>query len=81
MTSWAAQNVYSVVYDEKTLRLDVEGTRAAREARRAERLRKAKPFDEFDAEWRKLRPPDSVIRSYGDYPNPGQGSLPGEEQA
>ena len=79
-TSWAARNVYSVVYDEKTLRLDEEGTRAAREARRAERLRKAKPFDEFEEEWRRLRPPDSVIRSYGNYPNPSQASVPSPEE-
>jgi len=78
-TSWAARNVYCVLYDENTLRLDVEGTRAAREARRADRLRKAKSFGEFDGEWRKLRPPDSVIRSYGNYPNPSQGNVPAPE--
>ena len=68
-----------IIPQREALRLDAEGTQAAREARRTERLRKAKPFDEFDAEWRKLRPPDSVIRSYGNYPNPGKGSLPAPE--
>ncbi len=70
-THWAARNVYRVVYDEKTLKLDEEGTRASRAERRAERLRGAKPYAEFDAEWRKLRPPDPVIRFFGAYPNPG----------
>jgi acetophenone carboxylase len=71
-THWAARNVYGVVYDEKTLRLDEEGTERSRKERKTERLASAKPFDEFEAEWEKLRPPDSVIHSYGDYPNPGQ---------
>jgi len=75
-THWAARNVYRIVYDDKTLRLDTEGTARSRAERKAERLGRAKPYDEFEAEWRKLRPPDSVIRSYGPYPHPSQGSPP-----
>jgi N-methylhydantoinase B/oxoprolinase/acetone carboxylase alpha subunit len=75
-THWAARNVYRVVYDEKTLRLDEEGTRASRAERRAERLMGAKPYAEFEAEWRKLRPPEPVIRFYGAYPNPGVSTAP-----
>jgi len=75
-THWAARNVYRIVYDDKTLRLDTEGTARSRAQRKAERLGRAKPYDEFEAEWKKLRPPDSVIRSYGPYPHPSQGSPP-----
>ncbi len=75
-THWAARNVYRIVYDDKTLRLDTEGTARSRAQRKAERLGRGKPYDEFEAEWRKLRPPDSVIRSYGPYPHPSQGSPP-----
>lgn len=71
-THWAARHVYRVVYDEETLRLDAEATDRARAQRKAERLRRAKPYEAFEAEWKKLRPPDSVIRWYGPYPHPDQ---------
>jgi acetophenone carboxylase len=69
-THWAARNIYRVVYDEETLRLDEEGTKESRAAAIVERLRRAKPYEEFEAEWRSLRPPDSVTRFYGPYPHP-----------
>ena len=78
-THWAARSVYGIVYDENTLRLDAEGTERFRSERRSDRLARAKPFDEFEAEWKKLRPPDSTIQYYGHYPNPGQGSAQGPE--
>lgn len=73
-THWAARNVYRVVYDENTLRLDAEGTERSREDARAQRLRRAKPYEVFEKEWRRLRPPDPVIRSYGPYPHPSRPS-------
>ncbi|MBW1700731.1 MAG: hydantoinase B/oxoprolinase family protein [Deltaproteobacteria bacterium] len=76
-THWAAQNIYKIVYDEQTLRLDSEKTEALRVEARAERLRRAKPYDEFEAEWLKLRPSDEVIKYYGAYPNPSEGPPPG----
>lgn len=76
-THWAAQNIYKVAYDEKTLRLDPEKTAAIRSETRAERLRRAKPYDEFEAEWLKLRPLDQALKYYGAYPNPSEGPPPG----
>jgi acetophenone carboxylase len=80
-THWAARNVYRIVYDEQTLRLDTDGTERSRKLARAERLRRAKPFDVFAKEWTRLRPPDPVIRHYGSYPLPGRGRPTASEEA
>jgi N-methylhydantoinase B/oxoprolinase/acetone carboxylase alpha subunit len=71
-THWAAKNLYRVAYDEQTLRLDPKKTKALREQARTERLRRGKPYDDFEAEWLKLRPPDKALEYYGTYPNPGE---------
>jgi len=74
MTShWAARNIYKVAYDEKTLRLDPEKTDALRKEARAERLRRSKPYAEFEAEWLKLRPTEQALKYYGTYPHPSEG--------
>jgi len=70
---WAARNIYHVAYDEKTLRLDPEKTKALRKEARAERKRRAKPYDEFEAEWLKLKPPEGILQYYGTYPHPSEG--------
>lgn len=69
-THSAARNVYHVVYDEKTLRLDPEATAAEREHVRAERIRNARPYSEFVEQWQKLRPPQDALVFYGNYPDP-----------
>jgi len=71
VTPWAARQVYRIVYDEATLRLDRAATDALRVAARAERLARAKGFDEFEAAWSKLRPSAQAIKYYGNFPDPG----------
>jgi hypothetical protein len=78
-THWAARNVYRIACDENTLRLDAAGTEAMRAETRSERLRRAKPYEEFEKEWRKLRLPEQAIRYYGTYPNPSE-DTPSEPQ-
>lgn len=75
VTHWAAQNIYKVVYDEKTMRLDPEATAALRNETRAERKKRGKPYAEFEKEWLSLRPPEEVIRYYGSYPHPKEGMM------
>jgi acetophenone carboxylase len=77
VSHWAAQNVYKIVYDEDTLRLDEEKTRGLREAARKERIQRGKPFDEFEAQWLQQRPSDQAIKYYGAYPHPSEGPPPG----
>ncbi len=72
ITDWAAQNIYKIAYDEKTLRLFPEETALMREKAREERKQKGKPYDTFEKEWLALRPPDRVIQYYGSYPDPGE---------
>ncbi|UCF93553.1 MAG: hydantoinase B/oxoprolinase family protein [Desulfobacterales bacterium] len=71
--AWAARNIYHVAYDQKTLRLDSEKTEVLREEARAKRKERAKPYEEFEAEWRQLRPPEEVLQHYGTYPHPSEG--------
>ena len=72
ITDWAARNIYKIAYDEKTLRLFPEETTELREKAREERKQKGKPYETFEKEWLKLRPPDKVIQYYGSYPDPGE---------
>jgi len=72
-THWAAHHIYKVAYDEHTLRLDPEKTKALRQKARKERIKKGKTFEEFQKEWLRLRPPHHVIKYYGAYPNPSEG--------
>jgi acetophenone carboxylase len=74
---WAAQNIYRIAYDEQTLRLDLETTEALRAEARAERLRQAKPYDKFEADWLKRKPAEEILKYYGAYPNPSEGPPPG----
>ncbi len=69
-TAEAAQRIYKVVYDAGTLRLDAAATAAARQAARAERKRRAKPYAEFEMAWSALKPKAEVLRYYGAYPDP-----------
>lgn len=71
-TEWAARNIYKVVFEEGTYRLDTEATKALREQTRAERKRRGRPFAEFEAEWLQQRPPDEVLQFYGSYPHPSE---------
>ena len=69
-TPWTADNVYRVVYDPATMRADHEATAAARDAERAARKKRGRPYAEFEAEWLQKRPADEIIKRYGDWPNP-----------
>lgn len=76
-THWIAKNVYKIAYDEKTLRLNKKKTKEIRSQARDERLNLGKPYEEFEAEWLKLRPSDDALKYYGTYPNPSEGPPPG----
>jgi acetone carboxylase, alpha subunit len=55
-----ARDIYRVVYDERTLVVDVEGTRKCREDYRKARIARGKPFDEFCKEWVTAHPPADI---------------------
>jgi acetophenone carboxylase len=72
VTPWAARNIYRIVYDENTLRLDEEQTQAERNTARSERKKNGKPYAAFEREWMKLRPPPTALRFFGPYPHPSK---------
>ncbi|AXQ27887.1 acetone carboxylase subunit alpha [Solimonas sp. K1W22B-7] len=55
-----ARDIYQVVYDEKTLVVDVEATTQLRADYRLERIRRGKPFDQFCKEWVTPEPPANI---------------------
>lgn len=71
-TAWQAKNVYKVVYDETTFRVDQAATSALREEALAERLQLGQDYETFEKEWLKRRPPAGILKYYGHYPNPSQ---------
>lgn len=70
VTHWAAQNIYRIAYDQKTLRLDPEGTERQRRETREQRKQRGVPFDQFVEQWAKLSPPQEILHHYGSYPHP-----------
>lgn len=70
VTPWQAKNVYKVVYDEKTLRVNEEETKALRDQERSDRLRLSASYDDFEREWLKKSPPEGILKYYGAFPNP-----------
>ncbi|MEW6261662.1 MAG: hydantoinase B/oxoprolinase family protein [Thermodesulfobacteriota bacterium] len=69
-TPWAARNIYHIVYDPETLRLDRAATQAERDEERRRRLERGRPYDEFVKDWSKKRPPMRILKYYGGFPNP-----------
>ncbi len=55
-----ARDIYQVVYDERTLAVDVEGTLRRREEYRKARIARGRPFDAFCKEWVTAQPPEDV---------------------
>lgn len=69
-TPLAARDIYKVAFDTESLRLDVAATADLRDATRAERKRRAKPYAEFTRDWSKLSPRSDILRDYGNWPHP-----------
>lgn len=65
VSDWTARNIYGVAYDERTLAVDAAETDRLRDAARAERLRRAKPFADFEEDRRGMRPPPELLGWYG----------------
>ncbi|MCV7228273.1 hydantoinase B/oxoprolinase family protein [Mycolicibacterium komossense] len=63
-----ARDIFAVIYDEKTFRIDAEATEAARAQARKDRLHRGKPYQEFVDEWVTPEPPKDMLYygSWGD---------------
>jgi len=68
ISHWTAINIYKVVYDQETLTVDYEGTEEERQKERADRKRRAKPYDAFERDWLKKRPSEEALTAFGSWP-------------
>lgn len=69
LSEWAAREIYAVVWDAESGKVDQAGTEALRQAQRQARLARGRPYREFLAEWEQLRPPAEALAYYGSWPD------------
>lgn len=63
-----ADNLYGVVVDTVTRRLDEEATSARRADLVSQRLARGVPYDEFEAGWSTKKPDESILQWFGSWP-------------
>jgi acetophenone carboxylase len=68
VSHWVVRNVYHVVYDQDTLRVDYDATEAERAEVRKERLEKGVSFEEFEKIRRAKKPKDEILQHFGPWP-------------
>jgi len=54
----------------KTLEADLQATERAREEERQDRIKRGKPYAEFEKEWTTKKPPEEALKCYGTWPDP-----------
>lgn len=64
-----ARRVYFVAYDPEAELVDEAETTRLRDAERASRLGRGRPYAEFVAEWDQLSPPEELLEAYGHWPD------------
>jgi len=69
LSEQSARNVYKVVWDSAARRVDLEATSELRAAELAARKQRGKRYEEFEAEWSKLKPRDEILTYYGSWPD------------
>ena len=69
ISDWTAREVFAVVYDPETMLVDMEATDLLRGEHRRRRLANARPYSEFIAEWEERRPPEAVLKYFGEWPS------------
>lgn len=68
VSDWSARNIYKVAYDADTMRVNVAETEALRDAERKARLARGQSWDDFQAEWSQLKPPEEALTWFGSWP-------------
>ena len=69
ITPETALRIYKVIWDPAQRRIDVEATAAARQAEFAARKQRGRPYDAFEQEWSRLKPPEAILEHYGTWPD------------
>jgi N-methylhydantoinase B/oxoprolinase/acetone carboxylase alpha subunit len=68
VSQWAAQHVYKVKVS-KSNAVDVERTQKLRASEYSARLKRGRPYAEFESEWLKKKPKAEILKHYGTWPN------------
>jgi len=69
ISEWAADNVYKVVCDQTTLKVDREATDRARQTEREARIERGTSYDDFEKEWLSHKFDESLLKFYGTWPD------------
>ncbi len=69
VSDWSAENIYKVVYDIESRRLDEAATAEARDAERRARLARGVSFEDFEAQWLANPIDESLLKFYGTWPD------------
>ncbi|MFA7282359.1 MAG: hydantoinase B/oxoprolinase family protein, partial [Sterolibacterium sp.] len=69
ITPGTAQQVYKVVWDEASRRIDPAATAKLRAEELAARKKRGKPYGEFEKAWSKQKPADDILLYYGSWPD------------
>ena len=64
-----ADRIYRVVYDPETLEVDYKLTEKLRKKERQKRLKRGKPYEEFETEWQQKWPNTEIMEYYGSWPD------------
>ena len=69
LTAGVAETVYRVAWNDETQQVDLDATEKQRTEELKARLQRGRPYDEFEAEWSKKKPDDSILAYYGTWPD------------
>lgn len=69
VSTGVARDVYGVIINASTNRIDTAATAAARHDILDRRLSRGVPYDEFEAEWLQRKPDDSILALFGSWPD------------
>lgn len=68
ISHWTAKNIFKVVYDPETLKVDYQKTGELRQKEREDRIKRGKPYREFEKEWMEKKPAERILKYYGSWP-------------
>jgi acetophenone carboxylase len=69
VSDWSARNIYRIAYAEDSLKVNEEETQRAREEERQERIKRGRPYKEFEQDWLQKKPADEILKFYGTWPD------------
>jgi len=69
VSDWTVKNIYKVVWDMDRRRVDAAATKERRADEYRARLKRGRPYDEFQKEWLKKNPPEEILGFYGSWPD------------